>query len=63
MEEKIMEMKTGHYSSDANDFQADDELMVTITLHEYRDLVDKKAAYYERNKHLESELEKLKGQA
>lgn len=40
---QITEDKRGHYSSNNNDFVGTNEITVTITLHEYRELVKAKA--------------------
>ena len=42
-EEKILNAKMEHYNFDPLDFKAEDELMVTITLSEYRGLVRESA--------------------
>lgn len=42
-EEKLFNEKMEHYSFDPRDFKVEDELMVTITLGEYRELVKNSA--------------------
>lgn len=39
----LLDHKISHYKSDDNDFVADKELTVTITLNEYRQLISAKA--------------------
>ena len=53
----IMDKKKG-YDYDGDDFAAPTELMVTITLHEYRNLIERIASYREDNAALR---EKCKG--
>ena len=53
----IMDKKKG-YDYDGDDFAAPTELMVTITLHEYRNLVERVTSYREDNATLR---EKCKG--
>ena len=43
IEESLLKKKLDSYSSENNDFQAENELTVEITLNEYRDLINKKA--------------------
>ena len=55
--------KMGRYGSSADDFQADGELTVTITLNEYRFLVQEqqdKRAMSEQISRLESERSRMK---
>ena len=71
----VLDKKLGDYfTSRLNDFKADKEIMVTITLHEYRELIEEKATNkadidkankdaYEREQHikeLSSEVASLK---
>ena len=53
----IMDKKKG-YDYDGDDFAAPSEIMVTITLHEYRNLVERVTSYREDNATLR---EKCKG--
>lgn len=55
----IMEKKKG-YDYDGDDFAAPTELMVSITLHEYRNLVASNARIREENSKLTIENNKLK---
>ena len=55
----IMDKKKG-YDYDGDDFAAPTELMVSITLHEYRDLVASNARIREENSKLTIENNKLK---
>lgn len=43
IEESLLKKKLDSYSSDNNDFQAENELTVEITLNEYRKLIEEKA--------------------
>lgn len=43
IEESLLKKKLDSYSSDNNDFQAENELTVEITLNEYRNLIENKA--------------------
>ena len=43
-QDQILEKKMNDYSSTLRDFKAEGELLVTITLNEYRSLVDDRAA-------------------
>lgn len=43
IEESLLKKKFDSYSSDYNDFQAEHELTVEITLNEYRTLIKEKA--------------------
>lgn len=63
--EKIIKKKFECCNSDADDFKTEDELTVTITLHEYRELVKAKAvsdselsAARDKNWKLHRELDK-----
>ena len=42
IEESLLKKKLDSYSSDNNDFQAENELTVEITLNEYRKLIEEK---------------------
>ena len=55
----IMDKKKG-YDYDGDDFAAPTELMVSITLHEYRNLVASNARIREENSKLTIENNKLK---
>ena len=69
----VMDKKKG-YDYDGDDFAAPTELMVTVTLHEYRNLIERIASYREDNTqlrekckafeaecaHIKEELAKLK---
>ena len=55
----IMDKKKG-YDYDGDDFAAPTELMVSITLHEYRNLVASNARIREENSKLTIENDKLK---
>ena len=55
----IMDKKKG-YDYDGDDFSAPTELMVSITLHEYRNLVASNARIREENSKLTIENNKLK---
>lgn len=55
----IMDKKKG-YDYDGDDFAAPTELMVSITLHEYRNLVASNARICEENSKLTIENNKLK---
>ena len=55
----IMDKKKG-YDYDGDDFAAPTELMVSITLHEYRNLVASNARIREENSKLTVENNKLK---
>lgn len=44
-EEKLFNEKMEHYNFDPLNYKAEDELMVTITLCEYRELVKESARY------------------
>ena len=46
MAEESFEKKVG-YGNNANDFRGESEIMVSITLHEYRELVEKNAKHAE----------------
>lgn len=43
--EKVLEMKVREYGSNRDDFAVTGEITVTITLHEYRDLVESNARF------------------
>lgn len=43
IEESLLKKKLDSYSSKDNDFQAENELTVEITLNEYRNLIEEKA--------------------
>lgn len=43
IKESLLKKKLDSYSSDNNDFQAENELTVEITLNEYRKLIEEKA--------------------
>ena len=43
IEESLLKKKLDSYSSKDNDFQAENELTVEITLNEYRNLVEERA--------------------
>lgn len=43
IEESLVKIKLDSYSIDLNDFQAENELTVEITLNEYRKLIEEKA--------------------
>ena len=58
----IMDKKKG-YDYDGDDFAAPTELMVSITLHEYRNLVASNARIREENSKLTVENNKLKAEA
>lgn len=67
IEESLLKKKLESYSSEQNDFQAENELTVKITLNEYRNLIkehalsDHKIKEAEKNKYTrESENKKLK---
>ena len=66
-EEKLLNAKMEHYSFEPMNFKAEGELMVTITLSEYRDLVKGSARYnalisesYMRRDAAEKEAEQLR---
>ena len=59
MIDTIMDKKKG-YDYDGDDFAAPTELMVSITLHEYRNLVASNARIREENSKLTIENNKLK---
>ena len=75
-DEKLRNLKLGNYNAESNNFRIDEELMITITLNEYRELVTVKATKdllvkqaesdrYTReaeNKSLKEQNEKLKGE-
>ena len=75
-DEKLRNLKLGNYDAESNNFRIDEELMITITLNEYRELVTVKATKdllvkqaesdrYTReaeNKSLKEQNEKLKGE-
>jgi hypothetical protein len=75
-DEKLRNLKLGNYNTESNNFRIDEELMITITLNEYRELVTVKATKdllvkqaesdrYTReaeNKSLKEQNEKLKGE-
>ena len=42
-DEKLRNLKLGNYNAESNNFRIDEELMITITLNEYRELVTVKA--------------------
>jgi len=50
----VYEAKMDDYSCKLNDFKADHELMIMITLNEYRELVSKVAELKEKVRWLES---------
>lgn len=56
----ILEKKMESYLYDNKNFIAESELMVTITLDEYRDLVAMNARIFYENQRLKEELETLK---
>ena len=67
IEESLVKKKLDSYSSELNDFQAENELTVEITLNEYRDLIkvksisDYKIKEAEKDKYTRnSENERLK---
>lgn len=45
--EQVFTKETKGWGSTANDFRGQDEIMVTITLHEYRELVTRDAKHAE----------------
>lgn len=57
-QDQILEKKMDDYSSMLRDFKADGELLVTITLNEYRFLVDDRAT----NRHYSNECYDLRKQ-
>lgn len=57
-QDQILEKKMEDYSSMLRDFKADGELLVTITLNEYRFLVDDRAT----NRHYSNECYDLRKQ-
>ena len=66
-EEKLLNAKMEHYSFDPLNYKAEDELMVTITLGEYRELVKESARYdallsesYKRRNAAEKEAAQLR---
>ena len=75
-DEKLRNLKLGNYNAESNNFRIDEELMITITLNEYRELVTVKAtkdllvkqaesdryAREAENKSLKEQNEKLKGE-
>jgi len=75
-DEKLRNLKLGNYNAEINNFRIDEELMITITLNEYRELVTVKAtkdllvkqaesdryAREAENKSLKEQNEKLKGE-
>lgn len=61
-QDKILEKKMDDYSSTLRDFKAEGELLVTITLNEYRSLVEEKATgrnYSSENYSLKIKMENL----
>lgn len=72
LSEKLLNKKINNCDYTLNDFEAENELMVTITLNEYRGLIKKQAEYdYEiqkkwqlkqENSMLEEEIQRLKTQ-
>lgn len=74
IEETLLKKKLDNYSSQLEDFQAENELLVEITLNEYRELVKEKAlkdykikeaeneryAKYKENEKLKEEIKELK---
>lgn len=61
----ILEKKMEDYSSYLRDFKAEGELVVTITLNEYRSLVESKASsqgYASYNYDLKKQVEKLQSE-
>jgi len=64
-QEQILEKKLNDYSSENRDFVAKGELLVTITLNEYRFLVDNRAItrnYSNENYDLRKQVENLQKQ-
>ena len=66
--DKIIKKKFEYSNSDADDFKTEDELTLTITLHDYRELVkayavsdSKLSAANDKNWSLRSELDKANG--
>lgn len=57
-QDQILEKKMDDYSSMLRDFKAEGELLVTITLNEYRFLVDDRAT----NRHYSNECYNLRNQ-
>lgn len=63
--DQILEKKLNDYSSYLRDFKAEGELVVTITLNEYRSLVESKASsqsYASYNYDLKKQVEKLQSE-
>lgn len=50
--EKVLQMKTGEFGSNRDDFAVTGEITVTITLHEYRDLVESNARFEDTRSNL-----------
>ena len=54
--------ETADYRTNDDDFRAPDELTVTITLHEYRELVECKARHEEKIKEKNDEVWEMRKQ-
>lgn len=62
MSESVYKKEPGNYGTNVNDFRAPDELTVTVTLHEYRDLIECKARHEAKVKEKDEEVWEMRKQ-